>query len=192
MYEGQILLTASTNQTLTMTLRLVVIVLALMTSLTTVTQACPHALDWEKQSAEERAAAAPIVVVGYVTKSYKDQADEQTTYAVDFKVIRALKGEELIAKLPHDLTLGSDIYRITNFGSMLMCFADLNQEHVYMLFLHVVNNHLSALYTDLFGAAEVWTMEMEDRVILANQGMYSYCKFNFCEAFDSNRIVVSH
>lgn len=149
-----------------------------LTLIVSVTHSCPHALDWEKQSAEERAGAAPIVVVGYVTRTYKDQADEKTTYAVDFKIIRALKGADAIAKLPHNDNIGSDIHRITNFGSMLMCFADLNQEHVYMLFLHVVNNHLSALYTDLFGAAEVWTMEMEDRVILENQGIPHMIHFN--------------
>lgn len=133
--------------------------------------ACPHALgDWEKQPPEERAKAANIIVVGYVTKSYKSLADKNTNYAVEFKIIRTLKGESLIADLPAEEQIGDDVYRITNFGSMLMCFADVDEEHVFMLFLQVVDDHLSALYTDLFGAAEVWTMQMEDKVILTNTG----------------------
>lgn len=131
---------------------------------------CPHAFDWEKTPPEERATDADIVVVGYVTKSYKDLADEHSTYAVDFKIIRSLKGEDKIATLPATNQTNEGIYRITNFGSMLMCFADLDEEHVYMLFLKIVDNHLSGLYTDLFGAAEIWTMAMEDKVIHTNTG----------------------
>ena len=132
--------------------------------------ACPHALDWEKKPPEERAGETDIVVVGYVSKSYKAQADKDTTYSVDFKIIRTLKGGEIIATLPQDNYTKDNIYRITNFGSMLHCFADLDEEHVFMLFLHIVDDHLSAKYTDLFGAAEVWTMQMEDKVILTNTG----------------------
>lgn len=132
--------------------------------------ACPQALDWDKLHAAERAARAPIVVVGYVTKSYKHLADKLTNYAVEFKIIRTLKGSELISNLPQDNLSAENIYRITNFGSMLMCFADLDDNHVFMLFLTVVDDHLSAHYSDLFGAAEVWTMQMEDKVILDNLG----------------------
>lgn len=132
--------------------------------------ACPHALDWEQLSPEERATKAPIVVVGYVTKSYKHLADKLTNYAVDFKIIRSLKGSDLISDLPQNNQTADNVYRITNFGSMAMCFADLNENHVFMLFLTVVEDHLSAHYSDLFGAAEVWTMQMEDKVILTNLG----------------------
>lgn len=144
--------------------------LAILFSVLAIAGACPQALDWEKLSAEERAAKAPIVVVGYVTKSYKHMADKLTNYAVEFKIIRKLKGAELISNLPHDALNNDDIYRITNFGSMLVCFADLDENHVFMLFLTVVDDHLSAHYSDLFGAAEVWTMQMEDKVILDNLG----------------------
>jgi len=139
----------------------------------TLTQGCPYALgNWEKQTPEFRASKAPIVVVGYVTKSYKQQAQKlnQTTYAIEFKILRTLKGADLIDTLPPTDRTSENIHLITNFGSMLMCFADVDEEHVFMLFLDVVTDHLSAKYTDLFGAAEVWTMSMEDKVILENNG----------------------
>lgn len=145
----------------------------------TIVSGCPQALDWEKLPAEEKATRAPIVVVGYVTKSYKHLADKLTNYAVDFKIIRTVKGAGLIASLPKDAVSDGDVHRITNFGSMHMCFADVNENHVFMLFLHVVDNHLSAHYSDLFGAAEVWTMQMEDKVILANLGKCLFCVHNY-------------
>lgn len=153
-------------------MELTYIFLQLLTTLVIGTSACPHALDWVKTPPEERAKYAPMVVVGYVSKSYKDQADKDTSYAVDFKIVRILKGEDIIAKLPQDNNTKENIYRITNFGSMLRCFADLDEEHVFMLFLKLTSDGgLSGKYSDLFDAAEVWTMDMEDKVILINSGM---------------------
>ena len=137
--------------------------------------ACPQALNWEKIPPEERASKAPIVVVGYVTKSYKHLADKLTNYEVEFKIIRTLKGANNISTLPQNHLSAENIYRITNFGSMLMCFADLDEDHVFILFLTIVDDHLSAHYSDLFGAAEIWTMEMEDKVILTNLGKLLQC-----------------
>ena len=159
--------------------------------------ACPQALDWEKRSAEDRAARSDIVVVGYVTKSYKHLADSNTNYAVEFKIIRTIKGEDQIATVPHDSSLERGVYNITNFGSIGMCFADINMEHVYMLFLQIVDDHLSAHYTDLFGAAEVWTMSMEDRVVLANLGessnpnVPSTTLFPYLTVFDINSLSIT-
>lgn len=154
--------------------------LFILTLFVTLTQACPQAFDWVKLPAEERAAKAAIVVVGYVTKSYKHLADEQTTYSVDFKILRTLKGASLIESIPHNSSLPEDVHKISNFGSMLRCFADLNGEHVFMLFLHIVDDHLSAHYSDLFGAAEIWTMQMEDKVILQNLGELLMERFRGC------------
>lgn len=139
----------------------------------TIITGCPQALDWEQLPPEVRAAKSDIVVVGYVTKSFKHLADHNTNYAVEFKIIRTLKGEEQIEALPprDSQSTKDNLYRITNFGSMLKCFADVNDAHVFMLFLQVVDDHLSAHYSDLFGASEIWTMQMEDKVILENLGM---------------------
>ncbi|XP_067929061.1 uncharacterized protein [Watersipora subatra] len=153
---------------------------AFLASLLTIANACPQAFDWDMLPAEERAAKAPIVVVGYVTKSYKDLADSLTNYAVEFKILRSLKGEDQISELPQDSLAADNIYRITNFGSFSMCFADLKGNQVYMLFLTVVDNHLSAHYSDLFGAAEAWTMQMEDRVILTNFGYEVWSEWSAC------------
>lgn len=131
---------------------------------------CPYALDWERRPPEERAQKSAIVVVGFVTKSFKEFADEKSTYSVDFRIIRTIKGEEIIKQLPHNNSLPDDVHRITNFGSATQCFTDLDDKHIYMLFLQVVGQHLSAYYSDLFGAAEIWTMDMEDKVILSNLG----------------------
>jgi len=49
-----------------------------------------------------------------------------------------------------------------------------------MLFLHIVDDHLSAHYSDLFGAAEIWTMQMEDKVILQNLGELLMERFKGC------------
>ena len=62
---------------------------------------------------------------------------------------------------------GENLHNISNFGDKSMCYADVEEGQVYLLFLTTFQGRLSAKYDDIFGAASEHTDESEEEVLTA-------------------------
>ena len=65
------------------------------------------------------------------------------------------------------------VFNVSNFGDKAMCYADVTQGELYVLFLTVFEGRLSAKYDDIFGAAADYTEDNEKQV-LDYLGEFSY------------------
>ncbi|GAB1609448.1 uncharacterized protein LOC115220998 [Argonauta hians] len=146
------------------------------------TNACILLLNgWEAAPLDERVEQAEVVVSGQVETTYKENRTKSGTYSADVKVFTVYKGNQLlrnVSKTSHPDT----IYRISNFGEQISCFADVDTGKKYIFFLTVYQGHLSGKYDDIFGAADDFSDELDARImkILGWQqwGDWSPCRRN--------------
>lgn len=125
---------------------------------------------WEPISVIERAKLADIVISAKTLHTYKDSRETiSNTYSATFQLINILKGHDIMADIP---TVGDSLYNVSNWGDKAMCYADVETDKSYILFLTVFDQRLSAKYDDLFGAIADYNKEDEDHIILS-LGLYS-------------------
>ena len=121
---------------------------------------------WQPLSVQERAYLADVVVTGRALATYKNNRTEAKTYSAKFRIIDVLKGREILHEATGE-SVGYGVYNISNFGDRVMCFADVTAGETYILYLTTFQNHLSAKYDDIFGAAVKYSVQSEEAVLLA-------------------------
>ncbi|XP_055995688.1 protein kinase C-binding protein NELL1-like isoform X2 [Ostrea edulis] len=126
------------------------------------TQGCILLLNgWAPLSVYNRTLLADVVVSGYVHETYKDTRSKGLTYSAKIELITIYKGQELVEKLT---SVSGNTFVISNFGDKKMCYADISEDEIYILFLTVYKERLSAKYDDIFGAATELTKPKEEEI----------------------------
>ncbi|XP_061178253.1 protein kinase C-binding protein NELL2-like [Saccostrea echinata] len=143
------------------------------------TQACILLLNgWAPLSVYNRTLLADVVVSGYVHETYKDLRSKDFTYSAKIELITIYKGQQLVEKLT---PVSKNTFVISNFGDKKMCYADISEDEIYILFLTIYKERLSAKYDDIFGAATELTKTKEEE-ILTQLGWNFWSPWESCSA----------
>lgn len=141
-----------------------------------------------------RTLLADVVVSGYVHETYKDTRSKGLTYSAKIELITIYKGQELVEKLT---SVSGNTFVISNFGDKKMCYADISEDEIYILFLTVYKERLSAKYDDIFGAATELTKPKEEEIFkqLGEFIFVTLCKtskpvYNILQINNSSKCVV--
>lgn len=113
-------------------------------------------------SVYNRTLHAEVVVSGYVQETYKDQRSKDLTYSAKIEILTVYKGQHLVDNLT---SVDRNTFVISNFGDKKMCYADISEDEIYILFLTVYKQRLSAKYDDIFGAATELTKLKEGEIL---------------------------
>ena len=117
---------------------------------------------WTPMSVYNRTLHAEVVVSGYVQETYKDQRSKDLTYSAKIEILTVYKGQHLVDNLT---SVDRNTFVISNFGDKKMCYADISEDEIYILFLTVYKQRLSAKYDDIFGAATELTKLKEEEIL---------------------------
>lgn len=127
------------------------------------TQGCILLLNgWTPMSVYNRTLLADVVVSGFVHETYKDFRSQDLTYSAKIELVTVYKGQELVDNLT---SVAKNTFVISNFGDKKMCYADIQENEMYILFLTVYKRRLSAKYDDIFGAATELTKPREEEIL---------------------------
>ncbi|CAL1546835.1 unnamed protein product, partial [Lymnaea stagnalis] len=135
---------------------------------------------WTPMSIRQRAELADISAVGSVLRTFKDQRTEDGTYTAEFRLETVYKGHDLVANVTRSVAPGN-VFNVSNFGNKTQCFADVEPEARYILFLTVFGGQLSAQYDDLFGAASLFD-DVDQEEILRYLGWNQWSSWSPCNA----------
>lgn len=113
-------------------------------------------------SVYNRTLLADVVVSGFVHETYKDFRSQDLTYSAKIELVTVYKGQELVDNLT---SVAKNTFVISNFGDKKMCYADIQENEMYILFLTVYKQRLSAKYDDIFGAATELTKPREEEIL---------------------------
>lgn len=121
---------------------------------------------WTPKSTQERTTLADIVFAGFVRRTYKYDRTSDHTYSAEISTIRVHKGQDLLEAVS---SVGGDrnVYNMSNFGDKVMCYADIDDGGTYLFFATTYDGRLSAKYDDIFGAATVYSEDMENDILEA-------------------------
>lgn len=143
------------------------------------TQGCILLLNgWTPMSVYNRTLLADVVVSGFVHETYKDFRSQDLTYSAKIELVTVYKGQELVDNLT---SVAKNTFVISNFGDKKMCYADIQENEMYILFLTVYKQRLSAKYDDIFGAATELTKPREEE-ILTHLGWNFWSPWESCSA----------
>lgn len=122
---------------------------------------------WSPLTVYERSSLADIVAVGEVLHAFKNVRTNAGTYTAEVRVLTVHKGAQLIQDVLSKAggLATASVFNISNFGDKAMCYADVRHGEMYIFFLTVFRNRLSAKYDDVFGAAAEFSEENERQVL---------------------------
>ena len=131
-------------------------------------QPCIVLLDgWKQKTVSERARLAKVVFLGKTIRRYPTQTmfDDTKAYAADFKIIRLLKGREIMKEVLE--THASPYVKVYGFGEKKRCLVDVHPGETYLVFMvyHNSSRSLIARYDDVFGATAPATNENEKEIL---------------------------
>lgn len=104
-----------------------------------------------------------VVVFGFVYEIYKDFWFQDLMYSVKIELVIVYKGQELVDNL---IFVVKNIFVISNFGDKKMCYVDIQENEMYILFLMVYKWWLLVKYDDIFGVVIEFIKFREEEIFI--------------------------